>query len=135
LPAQRKRVYRLKSDDSRPRLSRQIHREERGAVLGRFGQNGAKPLTPAEFWAAVMARGTTIQLALGRQVSSADRGRSRFMGDDGLERVSSADTAVDVLKALGCITEIAMIGRPGHDPVQGETLVLIGPRVYAPNAV
>jgi predicted RNA methylase len=102
LPAERMRVYRLKTDDGRPLLGRLIHPEERDAVLGRFGETGATPLTPAETWAAVMERGTTIQLAHGASLR-----RSRFMGGDRMELVGYAHTAVDALKALGCITEIA----------------------------
>lgn len=102
LPAERMRVYRLKTDDGRPLLGRLIHPEERDTVLGRFGETGATPLSPAEAWAAVMERGTTIQLA-----QRASLRRSRFMGGDRMELVGYAHTAVDALKALGCITEIA----------------------------
>jgi hypothetical protein len=102
LPAERMRVYRLKTDDGRPLLGRLIHAEERDAVLGRFGGTDGAPLTPAEAWAAVMERGSTIQLAHGASLR-----RSRFMGGDRMELVGYAHTAVDALKALGCITEIA----------------------------
>ena len=102
LPAERMRVYRLKTDDGHPLLGRLIHPEERDAVLGRFGETGAEPLTPAEALTAVMERGSTIHLAHGASLR-----RSRFMHSDRLELVGYAHTAVDALKALGCVTEIA----------------------------
>ncbi|HYN39969.1 MAG TPA: methylase, partial [Rhodospirillales bacterium] len=102
LPAERMRVYRLKTDDGGMLLGRLIHPEEREAVLGRFGETGAPPLTPAEAWTAVMERGGSIPLAHGAQLR-----RARFMGGDRLELVGHAHTAIDALKALGCVTEIA----------------------------
>lgn len=102
LPAERMRVYRLKTDDGRHLLGRLIQPEERDAVLGRFGESGEAALTPAEAWAAVMERGAVIPLAHGASLR-----RSRFMGGDRLELAGYTHTALDALKAIGCVTEIA----------------------------
>ena len=102
LPAERMRVYRLKTDDGRHLLGRLIQPEERDAVLGRFGESGEAALTPAEAWAAVMERGAVIPLAHGASLR-----RCRFMGGDRLELAGYTHTALDALKAIGCVTEIA----------------------------
>ena len=70
-------------------------------------------MTGAEAFEAVMGRGNALSLANGWRLA-----RRRLMGADRVEIEGPADTDMDALKRMGCVTEI----------VSWRT------RVFAPNA-
>ena len=113
LPAENMRVRRLTSDDGISLIGRVLDAEQVRAVRAGFGLDGGPAMTGEEAFEAVMGRGNALSLANGWRLA-----RRRLMGADRVEIEGPADTDMDALKRMGCVTEI----------VSWRT------RVFAPNA-
>ncbi len=113
LPAENMRVRRLTSDDGHSLIGRVLDAEQVRAVRAGFGLDGGPAMTGAEAFEAVMGRSNALALANGWRLA-----RRRLMGADRIEIEGPADTDMDALKRMGCVTEI----------VSWRT------RVFAPNA-
>ena len=113
LPAENMRVRRLTSDDGIALIGRVLDAEQVRAVRAGFGLDGGPAMTGVEAFEAVMGRGNALSLANGWRLA-----RRRLMGADRVEIEGPADTDMDALKRMGCVTEI----------VSWRT------RVFAPNA-
>ena len=107
------RVRRLTSDDGIALIGRVLDAEQVRAVRAGFGLDGGPAMTGQEAFEAVMGRGNALALANGWRLA-----RRRLMGADRIEIEGPADTDMDALKRMGCVTEI----------VSWRT------RVFAPNA-
>ena len=121
LPAENMRVRRLTTDPgsspgqatSEALIGRVLDAEQVRSVRAGFGLDGGPPMTGPEAFEAVMERGNALALANGWRLA-----RRRLMGANRVEVEGPADTDMDVLKRMGCATEI----------VSWRT------RVFAPNA-
>ena len=101
LPAENMRVRRLTSDDGIALIGRVLDAEQVRVVRAGFGLGGGPAMTGAEAFEAVMGRGNALALANGWRLA-----RRRLMGADRIEIEGPADTDMDALKRMGCITEI-----------------------------
>ena len=113
LPAENMRVRRLTSDDGHSLIGRVLDAEQVRSVRAGFGLDGGPAMTGKEAFEAVIGRGNALALASGWRLA-----RRRLMGADRVEIEGPADTDMDALKRMGCVTEI----------VSWRT------RVFAPNA-
>jgi len=117
LPAENMRVRRLASDDGHSLIGRVLDAEQVRAVRAGFGLDGGPAMTGAEAFEAVMGRGNALSLANGWRLA-----RRRLMGADRVEVEGPADTDMDALKRMGCVTEIvsfrARIFAPGADTLE-----------------
>ena len=94
-------------------IGRVLDAEQVRSVRAGFGLDGGPAMTGEEAFEAVMGRGNALALANGWRLA-----RRRLMGADRVEIEGPADTDMDALKRMGCVTEI----------VSWRT------RVFAPNA-
>ncbi len=113
LPAENMRVRRLTSDDGIALIGRVLDAEQVRAVRQSFGLGGGPAMTAPEAFAAVMERGSALDLANGWRLA-----RRRLMGANRVEIEGPADIDLPALRRMGCTVEI----------------VSFRARIFAPNA-
>ena len=101
LPAENMRVYRFETDDGERVIGRLVTPEALDRLYQGLGATDGPVLSVAEAWSAVIERGAVLDLAGGLLIR-----RSLVMNAWRVELTGFSDSAVDLLKALGLVSEI-----------------------------
>ncbi len=101
LPEENMRVRRLTADTGETLIGRVLEAGQVGAVRAAFGLDGGFAMTGREAFDAVMGQGTPLSLAGGWRLA-----RRRIMGADRIEVEGASGSDLQLLKRLGCTTEI-----------------------------
>ena len=101
LPEENMRVRRLTADTGETLIGRVLEAGQVGAVRTAFGLDGGFAMTGREAFDAVMGQGTPLSLSWGWRLA-----RRRIMGADRIEVEGASGSDLQLLKRLGCTTEI-----------------------------
>ena len=101
LPEENMRVRRLTADTGETLIGRVLEAGQVSAVRTAFGLDGGFAMTGGEAFDAVMGQGTPLSLTGGWRLA-----RRRIMGADRVEVEGASGSDLQLLKRLGCTTEI-----------------------------
>ena len=101
LPEENMRVRRLTADTGETLIGRVLEAGQVSAVRTAFGLDGGFAMTGGEAFDAVMEQGTPLSLSGGWRLA-----RRRIMGADRVEIEGASGSDLQLLKRLGCTTEI-----------------------------
>ena len=101
LPEENMRVRRLTADTGETLIGRVLEAGQVSAVRTAFGLDGGFAMTGREAFDAVMGQGAPLALAGGWRLA-----RRRIMGTDRVEVEGASGSDLQLLKRLGCTTEI-----------------------------
>ena len=121
LPAERMRVYRLRTDDGVALLGRLVAAEQLRGLCTALGVAGAPAASPEELWRDVIDENSVLDLAGGARLK-----RVTVAGDQRCELIDYRHTDLDTLKHVGCFTEIIAWRTRVFVPVSDDGPAILG---------